>query len=36
MHTVTVSAEGENMGRDAILPALEDKLSNEIVKAVKP
>lgn len=36
MHTVAVSAEGENMGRDAILPALEDKLSNEIVKAVKP
>ena len=36
MHTVTVSAEGENMGRDASLPALEDKLSNEIVKAVKP
>ena len=29
MHTLTVSAEGENMGRDAILPALEDKLSNE-------
>lgn len=36
MHTVMVSAEGENMGRDAILPALEDKLSSEIVKAVKP
>ena len=36
MYTVNVSAEGENMGRDEILPALEDKLSNEIVKAVKP
>ena len=36
MYTVNVSAEGENMGRDDILPALEDKLSSEIVKAVKP
>ena len=36
MYTVSVSAEGTNMGRDDILPALEDKLSNEIVKAVKP
>ena len=36
MYTVSVSAEGTNMDRDDILPALEDKLSNEIVKAVKP
>ena len=36
MYTVSVNAEGTNMGRDEILPALEDKLSSEIVKAVKP
>ena len=36
MYAVSVSAEGANMGRDDILPALEDKLSSEIVKAIKP
>lgn len=36
MYAVSVSAEGANMGREDILPALEDRLSSEIVKAITP
>ena len=36
MSRVSVSAEGENMGRQEILPALEDSLSRAVVASMRP
>ena len=36
MHRTTVRAEGANMGKQEILPALEDALSRKILDSLRP
>ena len=35
MHRTTVRAEGANMGKEEILPALEDTLSRKILESLR-
>ena len=36
MHRTVVRAEGANMGKDEIAPALEDTLSRKILDSLRP